>query len=181
MAIAVNLLNDKHTLSESDYQHERKILQYSAMFFTVVVIVTMVVGIFSLFLTNKLNMIEDDIARGTNELKDLTVASAQQIYLKNRLQLITAFLDGRSVDREAMQRVFSFNIPGVVVSSVGFVNETTLGIQLTAETSAALTDALDSISAPSSFFTQVVSKGVSRAVDGSYQMQILLTVPRGDK
>lgn len=181
MAIAVNLLNDRHALSEKDYQTERKLLQYAVIFFTLVVVVILAIGLLIMFYTTKLNVIEGDISRGTKELSALTDASAQQIYLKNRLQLITSFLDGRSVDREAMQRIFNINIPGVVVSSVSFESDKVLAVQLTAQDSTSLEESIKLLSAPTSFFTQVISRGISRNTEGKYQLMVSLSLPRSNK
>lgn len=178
MAIAINLLKDKYSLSEKDYQKEKQYLQYSAVMFAFIFVVSTSMGLWSLFLSRRLSLAEADISRATAELANLADANAQQIYLKSRLNLITSFLSGRSVEREAMQKVFSIDIPGVVVSGAGFEGENTIRMQLTASNVESFAQAVDYLSKSSSFFTQVVSSGISRTQDSKYQMQILLTIPK---
>lgn len=178
MAIAINLLKDKFTLSEKEYQREKMYLQYAVVLFVIIFVVTIALALVSFFFSSRLATIEDEIARGTNELASYTEANAQQVYLKSRLQLITAFLDDRTITREAMQRIFSISIPGVVISGLGFESDNTVSVQMTADSASSLTAAIETLSQPTEFFTQVVSRGISRLTDGGYQVQVLLTIPR---
>ena len=178
MALSVNLLKDKYTLSEKDYQQEKQYLQYAVVVFTFVFVITSALGLWSLFLSRRLSLVESDISRMTSQLTNLADASAQQIYLKSRLNLITAFLTGRSVEREAIQKVFSFSLPGVVVSGAGFEGENAIKVQLSAASVESLSGAIEYLSTSTSFFTQVVNLGISRGVEGEYQMQLLLTIPK---
>lgn len=180
MAIAINLLKDKYALSEEDFQKEKKFLQYSVVFFVVVTVVTSALGLWTIFLANRLSGIETRIAVATKELASLTDASAEQLYLKSRLQLITSFLDNRSVEREALQKIFSTSIPGVVVSGVKFESDSTILVQLTATDAETFSNAITSFGKSSNFFTQVVNRGVTKGQDGTYQVQLLLTIPRGE-
>lgn len=177
MAISINLLKDKYALSEKDYQREKQYLHYGVVLFVAVTVVTLSLGLWTLFLSNKLAGIENSIAASTAELASLTDANAEQLYLKSRLQLITSFLDNRTIEREALQKIFSMSIPGVVISAVGFESDRSLLVQMTATDAQALARTLSTFSESTNFFVQVVGRGVTKAQDGSYQMQVVLTVP----
>lgn len=179
MALSINLLKDKYALSEKDYQKEKRYLYYGVVAFVGATVVTLALGLWSIFLAGKLGKIETTITQATAELAGLTEANAEQVYLKSRLELITKFLDNRAVEREALQKVFSLSIPGVVVASVGFEDKGTLMVQMTASDVEALTQAIATFGESTDFFVQVVGRGVTKSQDGSYQVQISLTLPGG--
>lgn len=178
MPYSINLIKNRHTISEKDYQLERRVLQYSVTALVAIVVLGVSLAVTRFVFVTKLSNIEKQIATSTNELSNLTEASAQQIYLKSRLSLITGFLRDREVERQAIQSVFSIDIPNVIVSAARFENEDTMSIKLTSTDSESFSQALDYFSNESQFFTQAVSKNVSRNLDGEYTLDLLLTIPR---
>ena len=179
MAVNVNLIKNRHSISEVEYQKERSMFKASITAAVVVVVVTLAVSIWQFMLTLTLNKIEKEIAASSSDLQSLSEASAMQIYLKSRLNLITSFLDDRSVSREAMQKIFAIDIPGVTISGLSFESDSTISLKATSTSVIALSQLVDYISTKNDFFIQVVSQGLSRSDDGSYQMNLLLTIPKG--
>jgi hypothetical protein len=178
-AMKINLLKNRKVLSEKDYLQEQVLLRYSVVTLTVIVVVTVAVSIWNLFLSTRLSGIEKSIATSSSKLQGLTDANARQVYLKSRLQLITDFLDKRGIAREALQRIYSLNIPGATVTAVMFASDTVVSIQVSSRSQASLNDVIAYYQKDSEFFTQVVSRGVSLGTDGAYDIRLDLTIPKG--
>lgn len=178
MSIKINLLKNRHTLSEAEYQRELKYYKYSMIVAVAVVVITTAVSIWQFVLTRQLNSLEAKIGKSTQELLGLSEANAKQVYLKSRLKLITSFLNDRSIARQSLQRIFSIDIPGVSVSGARFESENVIHMQALAEDILAFTKLVDYFEQDSDFFIQVVSRGISRQQDGKYQMDLLLTIPK---
>jgi hypothetical protein len=179
--IRTNLLKHRQTLSEKDYQREREILRWSVVTTIIVVVVVAALATWDFILSNQLTGIKTEIEHLNGRMQGLVTASAQQIYLKNRLKLVTGFLSDRSLVREGLQRVFSTNIPGTHIASVSFLTPIVMGLQVQADSVKTLNDALAYYQADAGYFTQVVSRGLSRSKDGSYQLFLELTLPTGAK
>lgn len=175
--LGINLLKRRHTLSEREYQREQDLYRYSLIGFIMIVVLTLSLVTYQLFLTSRLKSIEMAIAQATKELVGYTDANAKQIYLKSRLKLITSFLDARSVSREALQNIFSIVIPGVVLSGVSFESNNLILVKFVADNVLVLSQLLDYLSQEEGFFVQTVSRGITRASAGEYQLQVELTIP----
>ncbi|KKU44655.1 MAG: hypothetical protein UX62_C0053G0010 [Microgenomates group bacterium GW2011_GWA2_46_7] len=178
--IRINLLKNRSTLSEAEYRKEREALRRAVYGIVVVVVVLIALSIWNLVLTVRLKKIETEITDASREMQGLVQASASQIYLKSRLQLITDFLNERSIMRESLQKVLSNETPGTHISKTTFIGENILRIQVSADDSAALTEVLKYYQENNAYFIQVVSQGISRTKDGSYQLSLDLTIPRGE-
>jgi len=176
--LGINLLKNRHSLSEEAYKREQELYRYSIIGVIVMVVVAIAVVSYQFIIVAKLNRIEDGIAESTQELVGYKEANAQQIYLKSRLKLISSFLDSRSVSREAIQKIFSLSIPGVTVTGMNFESDNVLKTQFTARDVLVFEELVKYLSEDSDFFIQVVSKGVSRSPEGEYSLQALLTVPK---
>ncbi len=179
MPVKINLLKNRHTLSEVEYRREAAYFRYAVMAAVFVVIITVAVSVWQFILTRQLNSLESEISKSSKELAGLTSANAKQIYLKSRLKLISDFLDDRSVARQSLQKIFSLSIPGVTVSGVRFDSEGTIDLQATAKDIISLSGLIDYLESENDFFLQVVSRGITRMQDGQYQMDVSLTIPRG--
>lgn len=179
--VRTNLLKNRHTLSEKDYQRERNLLKMSVVSVVVVVVIVIALSVWNLVLTRKLGGIEQALTSSSKEMQGLTQASAQQIYLKNRLNLVTGFLKDRSLTRESLQRIFSTNIEGAHVTGLAFESDTVLSVEYSADSSLSLGELIKYYEADTGYFTQAVTSGVSRGKEGTYQMSIALTLPKGDK
>jgi cytoskeletal protein RodZ len=179
MAVAINLLKNRHTLSEAEYQKERKYYSYTVMLAVFAVVVTVAVSVWQFVLTRQFNSLEKSIAKSAQELVGLSQANAKQIYLKSRLKLITSFLDERSIARQSLQRVFSLAIPGVSIHGANFESDSVLNVQLVADDILALTELTNYFETDNEFFLQVVNRGITRQQDGKYQMDVSLTIPKG--
>jgi hypothetical protein len=179
--VRTNLLKNRHTLSEKDYQRERSLLKGSIIVVVIVAVVVVALSVWNLVLTQKLSTIETGLTESSKEMQGLTLASAQQVYLKSRLNLVTGFLNERGVARESLQKVFSTDITGVHVGAVAFESDTVLSIEYQANSSAALDKLIAYYENDTGYFTQVTTSGLSRSKDGAYQMQVNLTLPEGDK
>lgn len=177
--LRVNLLKNRRTLSENDYRREQTVFRLAVLGLIVVVVVTAALSIWNFWLSRRLLQIESGITKASNEMKGLTEANARQIYLKSRLKLISLFLTERSVSRESMQKVFSLSIPGASITSLSFLTETIIAVQVSSLDITVLNEVVTYYQGDSSFFTQVVSRGVSRAKDGSYELELELTIPKG--
>jgi cytoskeletal protein RodZ len=178
MAIKVNLIKNRHTLSEAEYQKESQYYRWSIIAVVMVVVVTLAVSLWNFVLTYQMDTLEKQITSSNKQMQSLTEASAKQIYLKSRLKLITSFLDERTVSRQALQKVFSIDIPGINITAASFEGDNTLAVQATAQNAQNLSDMAHYFSSDDGFFLQVVSKAVTRLEDGSYQMDLLLTLPK---
>ncbi len=179
--VRTNLLKNRHTLSEKDYQRERQILKSSVITIVTIVVVVVAISVWNLVLTQKLSTIEKALTESSKEMQGLTTASAQQVYLKSRLNLVTGFLNERSVARESLQKVFSTDIAGVHVGAVAFESENVLSIEYQATSTASLDKLIAYYEKDTDYFTQVTTSGLTRSKDGVYQMNVNLTLPKGDK
>lgn len=178
MSTTINFLKNIPTLSERDYKKEKVYLKYAIIGLIVVGIVMLAAFVWQIILVKRLETIEDRIETSNKQLIGLADANAQQIYLKSRLQLIKKSLSDRSIAREAVQKVFSLNIPGVTVSGAAFESGNLMQLQTKADDVLSFANLIDYLNQDSDFFLQTVSKGVSRSEDGEYQMEIVLTLPK---
>lgn len=178
MPIKINLIKNRHTLSEAEYQRERTYFRMSLIAMAIVTVITLAAALWQFVLTTQLNSIETSVGKSTKQLQGLSQASAKQIYLKSRLKLITAFLDDRSVARQSLQNVFSIQIPGVAITGASFESDNILKISASASNVIVLSHLVDYLSTDDGFFLQAVSRGISRSPDGSYQMDLALTIPK---
>ena len=176
--ISINLLKNRYTLSEKEYLRERKIFFYVIVASAVLAVITVAISFWQLVLTRRVSGLEQKIAEDTEQLAMLTEASAKQIYLKSRLKYISSFLEGRSVAREAIQHVFSLSIPVISVTSTTFSSVTEMLVQVSSDNASTLGEAIKYFSEDTRFFLQAVSRGISRTEDGSYRMELVLTVPK---
>lgn len=179
--IRTNLLKNRRTLSEKDYAFERNLFRWAIFALIVVVVGVLALSIWNLVLTRKLSGIEGELTKSSKELQGLSDASAQQVYLKSRLKLVTEFLADRSVDRESLQKIFLANIDGAHVTGVSFESESQIAVSYIANETFSLGRLLSYYESDTGYFTQAVSKGITRSPDGSYQMSVLLTMPGGGK
>lgn len=177
--LKINLLKNRPTLSEKDYQKEKNYLRYSIFALITVVAIVAAFSAWSLILTRQVTGIEEALTTTSKEMQGLSEASAQQVYLKSRLKLISGFLSDRSLTREAMQKILSTSIPGAHVAGVVFEGKTQIGVQYVSDNVSSLTQLLRYYEADTGYFLHVESKGLSRSKDGSYQLSLLLTLPKG--
>lgn len=177
--VKTNLLKNRHTLSEKEYQGERDLLKKSIILILVVGVLVVAISIWNLVLTQKMSGIEKAFATTSKEMQGLTQASAQQVYLKSRLSLVTQFLNERSVARESLQKVFSTDLVGVHVGGVTFENSNELAIEYYANSSDSLDRLISYYENDTGYFTQVTTTGISRSKDGIYQMNVNLSLPVG--
>ena len=126
--IKTNLLKNRHTLSEKEYQKEKKYLKTSVTAMVLVVVVVASSSIWNWILTSKLVIVEDSLKKSNAEMKGLVQANAEQIYLKSRLNLLTDFLSSRTVARESLEKILSTDIPGTHISRLAFENDYSLGV-----------------------------------------------------
>lgn len=179
--VRTNLLKNKRILSEKDYQRERGYLRLAVIALITVVSLAVAISIWNFVLLRRLGGIEQKIVSTTKEMQGLVGASAQQVYLKSRLKLVTGFLAQRKVARESLEKVLSSSIPGTHISSVTFEGESRLKIEYGADSVVPLGKLLDYYQADTGYFVQVVSTGLSRTQDGSYQLSLLLSLPVENK
>lgn len=177
--VRTNLLKNRHTLSEKDYQRERSVLKSSIVTIVITVVLVIALSVWNLVLTQRLSTIETAFTSASKEMQGLSVASAQQVYLKSRLNLVTGFLNERSVARESLQKVFSTNIEGVHVGGVAFESDTMISIEYVASSTSSLDKLIAYHKADTGYFTQAVTSGITRAKNGTYQMSVSLTLPKG--
>lgn len=177
--VRTNLLKYRHVLSEKDYQKEQNFLRLSISAMIIVVLVVIALSAWSYVLTGRLSKIEQSLTTTSKDLQNYSQASAQQIYLKSRLQLVTNFLENRSLTRESLQKILSTEFPGTHISSLDFKDETTLSVVYSMRDVASLDKLISYYSMDTSYYTQVVSNGLSRVRDGSYTLSLLLTLPKG--
>lgn len=179
--IQTNLLKNRQTLNEKDYQQERKLLRYSILGLIVTVIVIVSLSSWNLVLTSRMSKIEHQLLATTKEMQGLVQASAQQVYLKSRLKLVTGFLADRSLTRESLQKIFATSITGTHVTGVAFEEENIIEVEYTSENVQSLAKLLAYYQTDTDYFTQAVSKGIMRNKDQRYQMTLSLTLPKGGK
>ena len=179
--IKVNLLKNRHSLSEKEYEQERRYLRYSVMGVISVVVMVVALSVWSLVLTRNLAGIEQSITAASKQMQGLVQASAQQVYLKSRLQLVTGFLNDKSLTRESLQKIFSTSIGGAHVGAVTFENDSVIDVQYVASNPGSLKNLVSYYENDTGYFIQAVSRGLSRSKDGSYQLTVALTLPKGGK
>jgi Tfp pilus assembly protein PilN len=177
--LQVNLLKNKRTLTEKDYQRERNYLRLSLVAGISVGVVVVALTLWNFFMKQKLTTVQGEIAQAAAELQAFTQANAEQLYLKSRLGLITEFLDDQSLARQALQELFAIVIPGVNIGSMEFLDGYTVRIQLTALDVSAFNAAIDYFKQENSFFSQVVSRGVSQDSEQNYQLTLDLSIAKG--
>jgi len=177
--IKVNLLKNRHTLSEKEYQQERNYLRSAIVGLIVVVVAVVALFLWNFVLARNLSGIEKSITSESKEMQGLVEASAQQVYLKSRLGLVTGFLSEKTITRESLQKIFSTNIAGAHVTGVAFEGDSVLVVQYTSESTVALKELLNYYEYDTGYFLQAVSRGLSRNKDGTYQMSVALTLPKG--
>ncbi len=156
-------------------------LRYAIFGIIVVVISIVSLSVWSLVLTKKLSGIETKLLGVTKDMQGLTQASAQQVYLKSRLKLVTGFLADRSLTRESLQKIFATSIAGTHVTGVGFEDENILNVQYTADSASVLSKLLSYYQGDTEYFTQAVSRGLTKNKDGTFLMNLALTLPKGGK
>ncbi len=178
--IRTNLLKNRPTLSEKDYQQERTLLKLSVIGLLLIVIVIVAMSAWNYVLARKIAVIDKSLTNTAQEMQGFVQASAQQIYLKTRLKLVTAFLSDRSLTRNALQKLFTTKIPGTHIGNLAFESETQLSVQYVCDNYNSMDELLQYYSADTGYFTQVVSRGIDRSKDGSYQITLSLTIPKGD-
>ena len=179
--VRTNLLKNRHTLSEKEYQRERNFLRQSMIGFIVVFVVLIGLSAWNFVLSSKLANIEKAITSSTKDMQGLIQASAKQVYLKSRLQLVTGFLADRSLVRESLQKIFAVNIAGTHVAGMTFESENTLAVTYEAESVSTLNDLIKYYETDTGYFVQAVSRGVNRSKEGKYQVALALTLPKADK
>lgn len=179
--VRTNLLKNRPTLSEKDYQKEQKYLRWSVTSSVFVVVVVIALSIWNLVLSSQLSKIEQSLASKLKDMQGLTKASSQQIYLKSRLNLVTGFLKGRSFVRESLQKILSINIADTHIVDLSFISETTMSVQYNATNASSLKELLSFYETNTDYFTQVVSRGITRSADGTYQIAMELTMPKDSK
>lgn len=179
--LKINLLKNRPGLSERDYQREQMILRYSILSLICVVVVVLAFSLWSLVLTRKTRVVEESLTSTSKQMQGLSEANAQQVYLANRLKLVSGFLSDRSLTRLALQKILSTDIPGAHVAGVVFEDEVTLGVAYEAEEARSLKNLLDYYQADTDYFTNVESSGLSRDKTGKYQLSLSLTLPKGAK
>lgn len=179
--VVTNLLKNRRTLSEGEYQRERAILRYSVLGLVVVVVLVLAMSLWILLLTSRLSEVESGIVKASNEMEGLVEANAKQVYLKSRLNLVTDFLGSREMARESLQKLFSTQIEGTHLAGAVFEDEISLAASYVAQEIFALERLLEYYQEDTEYFVQVVSRGITRTRDGNYQVSLLLTLPKGDK
>lgn len=180
--IRTNLLKNRQVLSEKDYQKEQNYLRIAIMGLVAVVIGVISLSLWTFVLTRKLSGIEQAITTVSKDMQGFTQASAEQMYLKTRLKLVMDFLGGRTLTRESLQNVLSIKIPGTHISGLDFQDENTLVVQYASADAAALGQLIEYFQADKNYFSQVLSKGLSKSRDGGYQLSLVLSLPaKGSK
>lgn len=178
MTTNVNFLKNIPTLSEREYLKERLYFKYSIVFGIFTILSVIVLIIWQLTLTRKFKKIEERIDTSNKRLSGLVEASAQQIYLKSRLQLLKSYFSERTASREAIQEIFSLSLPGVTISSASFESDSVINLKATANDVLNLANLVDYFSNETDYFLQTVSKSLHRLDTGGYQMELLLTIPK---
>jgi len=176
-SMKINLLKDHHVLSEREYSRERSLLRYSVVGLVVLLFLMMAVFFWNFILANKLSGIESSITMASNQLKGLAEANAQQLYVKNRLSLISDFLADRAVSREALQQILTLQIEGVTIGGITYVGDNEVSVTVQANNAEILGRAIEYYKTENGFFPQVVAKGISLQKDGKYEMILILTIP----
>jgi hypothetical protein len=147
----------------------------------VAAVIVISLSVWNLFLANKLSTIETATTAASKELQGLSQASAQQIYLKSRLNLVTGFLGERTDARESLQKILAINVAGSHLAGLSFENESMLGVEYVSVNITALNDLLKYYQSDTGYFTQVVSRGINRSRDGTYKLSMSLSLPKENK
>lgn len=176
--VRTNLLKGRQTLSEKDYQREQTYLRSSISAMIVVVVGVVALSLWNFILSRQLSGIEQKIASASADMQGLSAASAKQIYLKSRLNLVTGFLNDRSDTREALQKILATNIPNTHIAGLDFIDEVTLGVQYVSDDIEALSQLLAYYQADTNYYTQAVSRGLTRDKNAGYQLSLVLTLPK---
>lgn len=179
-AININLLKKRRGITESQYILEKKIFMWSVVVFVILVIVAIAFFVLQYLSTRKLSETEVEIRQVENQLSGLESINNSQLYLKNRLNLISGYFDSRYQDREALQRIFSIDLPGVAVLGASFESENTILIRVNSDNVISFDSLYRFFEEDETFFSQVINRGVGRTENGAYTMQIELTIPSGE-
>ena len=179
--VRTNLLKGRKILSEKDYQKEQTYLRYSIFLMIGVIVVVVTLSLWSFVLTKQLSEVDNQIVQVRKEMQGLTEASVQQVYLKTRLKLITGFLQDRSYTREALQKILSTSISNTHIAGLNFQDDVTLEVQYVADNAESLSKLLDYYQKDTNYYTQAVSRGISRSRTGTYQLTLILTLPKGGR
>ncbi len=177
--LRINLLKKKRAISEAEYLKEKKIFVISLTLFLGLFLIMCVFFGLQMFELWQLKKTKTQIEKAEMRLSDLKVITQNQLYLRSRLDLVEDFLNSRVKGREAIERVFSLKIPGVVVANVSFADNQILKLRLNAVSVIALEETFNWFK-HDDFFLQVVNRGVSKLENGHYTMQLELTMPKGE-
>lgn len=178
--IKTNLLKNRRSLSEKEYNQEKKYLQYSVVGLVLTVVVVAGISIWNFVLSSKLSNIEKSLTKVNQEMQGLVRASAEQIYLKSRLNLLTGFLSSRANTRKSLENVLNTEIPGTHISRLGFVDDVTLEVAYEASSSGDLATLLNYYEGDNGFFTEVINKGISKSDGKNYNLNLYLLLPKED-
>jgi len=179
--VKTNLLKNRKSLSEKEYNQEKKYLQYSVVGLVLSVVVVSGISIWNFMLSSKLASIEKALTNANKEMQGLVQASAEQIYLKSRLNLLTGFLSSRANTRKSLENVLNAEIPGTHLSKIGFRDDITLAVTYEASTSGSLADLLKYYETDNGFFTEVVNNGIATSEGEKYNLNLYLTLPKDEK
>lgn len=179
--VKTNLLKDRRTLSEGDYQKERLYLRYSILGLVIVVICVIALSVWNYVLSRQLQKTEQSLRALAIEMQGLSEASAQQVYLASRLKLVSEFLGERALTSEALEKVLSTFLPGTHVGGVTFEEDDSLNVEFVSNSVGSLDRLLTYYQTDTGYFVQAVSRGLSRLKDGTYQMTITLVPPKGSQ
>ncbi len=179
--IRTNLLKGQSSLSDKDYLQEKALYRYAVLGLVASLIIVSGLAIWNFLATRTVSAVEEEVLSLSVELQSLTEASAKQVYSKSRIDLISDFLDSRAITREAMQNLLSTSIPGTYVAGVAFEGENNLSVSYVADSITTLSELLEYYSTDGGYFDQVVSRGLTRSKDGTYQASLSMSLPGGGK
>lgn len=177
--VKINLLKKRRGITESQYIAERRAFIASVIVILVVVLIATVFFVLQILSSRQLDNVEADISAVEEKLIGLNDASIRQLYLKNRLDMVSMFFDSRVEDREALQQVFSLDMPGVVITGASFESEDTVALQLTADSVLALDSAYLYFENEDTYFVESINRGITKNEDNTYTMRLDLTLPTG--
>ncbi len=95
--------------------------------------------------------------------------------------MVTGFLSSRAESRQSLEKVLSTDIPGTHISTLAFEDEQTLAVAYEASSSADLNKLLSYYEADNGYFTQVVSRGITKLEGAIYSINMTLKLPKGAK
>lgn len=173
----INLLKNRRVLTEKEYIREQSFLQWSVLGLVITFVLTVAMAIWTFILTSKLSGIESEIASANKQMQGLSEANAEQVFIKNRLDLIGNFLDDQAIARESVQQVLALAIPGVTIGGMKFDQANKIEVVVSANTPGSLSDVLAYYKQKENYFPQVISNGVTRDKDGQYQISLTLSMP----